>query len=401
MVHMLTNLVVHNFKSLAKLDLPIYDLNILIGPNNSGKTSVFQTLAFLKQSINGLNFNGPLVNLGSFDELIFKHDEKRELFISFSIKPRRRNAEWSQLLCTLEIARDQEGVPILRTANVYDQHEQLIAAFDSRRQSTVEIRGFIPFLRPGVPSEHRVDINAAATLIQKELLEYLYYISSSRGSVQRGEPLDHRYSDRPSDVGVKGEKTMQVLAHIRDNEQYAEVLSKFNNWASHFGIENVIASLSRGPTYELKGRNRMIDVQSNVIDTGFGLNQLIPVILQCFYAKKGSLVLIEQPEAHLHPKAQADITDMLIDVVNYGNSVMVETHSEHILLRLQRRVAEKQISPERIGIHYFEQMPDGTQVRNISIDKSGNFSGNIPPGFFEEGFQEAYAHLKAMKTSRD
>jgi predicted ATPase len=80
---------------------------------------------------------------------------------------------------------------------------------------------------------------------------------------------------------------------------------------------------------------------------------------------------------------------------------MVETHSEHILLRLQRRVAEKKIDPGRVGVYYFDQTPDGTIMRNVSFDESGNFSGEIPEGFFEEGFKEALARLKALKPSRD
>jgi hypothetical protein len=421
---MLTDLCIENFKSLRKLELQIKDLTILIGPNNSGKTSVFQTLALLKQSVRGLNFYGNLVRLGTFDEVIFKHDPSHRLYISFNVdsKPKEEEplSDVGTLSCNICITRGEDGAPTLQHAEVIGQYAEVVAQkrmliaayplsdksrFEELRKRNIDgdIQGFIPFLVSRVSPEDPIVgySRRARDMITEQLSNYLQYVSSSRGIMQRNEPLDSRYSDRPNDVGVNGEKTMQILAYIRDDQYFAEVLNRFSYWASQFGLDNIIAKIARGPRYELIGRNKNMDVQSNVVDVGFGLNQLFPVILQCFYASKGSLVMIEQPEAHLHPKAQALIADFLIDVVNYGNRVMVETHSEHILLRLQRRVAEKRIDPQRIGIYYFEQTSNGTVVHNIAIDKLGNFSGDIPQGFFEEGFQEAIAHLKALGPSRD
>jgi predicted ATPase len=142
-------------------------------------------------------------------------------------------------------------------------------------------------------------------------------------------------------------------------------------------------------------------VQSNIIDIGFGLNQLIPIILQCFIAPKGSLILIEQPEAHLHPRAQVELADFLVDVVNFGNRVVVETHSEHLLLRLQTRMAEKKIAPENVKIHYFDLTKSGTKITNMKIDEKGYFIEPIPEGFFEEGFRETLAHIKASQPISD
>lgn len=128
---------------------------------------------------------------------------------------------------------------------------------------------------------------------------------------------------------------------------------------------------------------------------------MFSVIVQCFYAPKGSIIMIEQPEAHLHPRYQADIADLLIDVVKYGNNVIVETHSEHLLLRLQRRIAEKKIPHERVSISYFDLCEKGTSTSKLKMDENGYFVKPIPEGFFEEGFQEALAHIKAVHTQGD
>lgn len=85
-------------------------------------------------------------------------------------------------------------------------------------------------------------------------------------------------------------------------------------------------------------------------DVGFGISQVLPVLVQCFYAPEGSIILIEQPEIHLHPNAQSTLADVMIDVINSKENgtdrdiqLVIETHSEHFLRRLQRRIAEDMV----------------------------------------------------------
>jgi predicted ATPase len=202
-------------------------------------------------------------------------------------------------------------------------------------------------------------------------------------------------------VGKLGENTIPVLAHIQNDEEYSECMERIHFWQKKFGLTESVASLVGGkgaPSYSLRVKNETTKVQSSIADVGFGINQLFPVIVQCFYAPKGSLILVEQPEAHLHPRYQADVADFLIDVVDYGNSVVVETHSEHLLLRLQRRIAEKKLSPKYVNIHYFDLDSKGTKPLAMQIDENGYFVGKIPEGFFEEGFREAFSHIQALQN---
>jgi predicted ATPase len=262
------------------------------------------------------------------------------------------------------------------------------------------LQGFLPFLSSG---ESRV-IEAhegIRELVSEEFSKHLYYISSKRGLTSRSEGVDQRFSRRPDNVGVNGEDIVPVLAYIKDDASYAEVVEKINHWLEKFGLTKAAANIVDGPAYSLKLTNKKTLVQSSVLDIGFGVNQLLPVIVQCFYAPAGSLIMIEQPEAHLHPKAQANITDFLIDVVKSGKRVLVETHSEHLLLRLQRRVAEGSLDPSRVNICYFDQTSEETKKTDIRIDNKGYFIEPIPEGFFEEGFQEALGHLKAAGSSSD
>jgi predicted ATPase len=108
-------------------------------------------------------------------------------------------------------------------------------------------------------------------------------------------------------------------------------------------------------------------------------------------------LLIEQPEIHLHPKAQATLGDLLMEVVKAGDrQVIVETHSEHLLARIQRRIAEQKFSHEQVAIYYFEPTPSGTKIHRLELDEYGQLVEPIPEGFFEEGLEEALAHMKAV-----
>lgn len=133
----------------------------------------------------------------------------------------------------------------------------------------------------------------------------------------------------------------------------------------------------------------------NLSDVGFGVSQILPIIVQGFYADDDSLILIEQPEIHLHPKLQAEMGNLLVEIAKSGKQLIIETHSEHLLLRLQRLVAEGRLSNDNLAIYYFKYGSAGTKIQRISIDKFGQFE-NWPKGFFEEDIEESFAITEAM-----
>ena len=119
------------------------------------------------------------------------------------------------------------------------------------------------------------------------------------------------------------------------------------------------------------------------MDVGFGVSQVFPLLVQCYYVPDGGIIILEQPEAHLHPKVQADLADVFIDVVNNRNvQIIFESHSEHILHRLMRRIAEAENISEKDIALYFCKMNDGTSaIEKLKVDEYGNIS-NWPQGFF-------------------
>lgn len=293
-----------------------------------------------------------------------------------------------------------------RRLKLKDKNIEHTKTFDIQseiKDVSFSFHGLIPKAESG-SSLGMDEYNQVYNEIVNELKNHLYFLTANRGTHTRSEVVDERFLHRPKDVGIFGELTIPVLSHIQHDDDYLETMNKIHYWADEFGLTGIVTRLVEGakkPGQSLKVVNKKTRVQSNIVDTGFGLNQLIPIIVQCFYAPKGSLIVIEQPEAHLHPRAQAKLVDFFIDVVKFGNKILVETHSEHLLLRLQTRVAENKIAPNIITVHYFEQIEKGTKITNMKINQKGFFESPIPKGFFEEGFNEALAHLKASQPKSE
>jgi len=115
---------------------------------------------------------------------------------------------------------------------------------------------------------------------------------------------------------------------------------------------------------------------------GIGVSQVLPVLVLCYYVPEGSTIILEQPELHLHPSVQAGLADVFIDVIKHRNvQILLESHSEHLLRRLQRRVAEEAFSPEDAAL-YFCEVDDGeSKLTALEIDMFGNIR-NWPDDFF-------------------
>lgn len=129
----------------------------------------------------------------------------------------------------------------------------------------------------------------------------------------------------------------------------------------------------------------------NLPDVGFGISQVLPVLTQCFYAPPGSIIIMEQPEIHLHPCAQAALADVMIDAVRSRErrqprniQLIIETHSEHFLRRLQRRIAEEKIPEEKVAAYFADASSSPARLDPLEIDPYGNIQ-NWPKDFFGDG----------------
>ena len=133
-----------------------------------------------------------------------------------------------------------------------------------------------------------------------------------------------------------------------------------------------------------------------ITDVGFGVSQILPVLTLCYYVPEGSVVILEQPEIHLHPSVQAGLADVFVDAIKQRHiQIVLESHSEHLLQRLQRRIAEESLDVKDTALYFCAAHNGASSLTALDVDLFGNIL-NWPPGFFGDQFGEIAAMQKAV-----
>ena len=147
--------------------------------------------------------------------------------------------------------------------------------------------------------------------------------------------------------------------------------------------------------YELRVRQSSSSPEVLITDVGFGVSQILPVLTLCYYASPKSIIILEQPEIHLHPAVQAGLADVFIDAIkNRGVQIILESHSEHLLRRLQRRLAEEQLLPQDVALYFTSMVEGESQREELQVDTYGNIN-NWPANFFGDEMGDLVAMTEA------
>ena len=231
-------------------------------------------------------------------------------------------------------------------------------------------------------------------------MDAIFYLGPLREFPQR----DYLWArSRPKDVGPRGDQSIDAILAATEagemrNRKSKAVLKPFQAmiayWLKEMGliydfkVDEIAAGSNR---WQAKIQVRKGGTEVLLTDVGFGVSQVLPVITLLQYVPEGSTVILEQPEIHLHPLAQANLADAIVNAAQHRNvQVILESHSEHLLLRLQRRVAEGAISSDDLRL-YFCDAPDGVSVLNpLELDLLGTIA-NWPTHFMGDSFGETYA----------
>jgi energy-coupling factor transporter ATP-binding protein EcfA2 len=432
---MITRLQIENFKSWRRADLPFGKLTAFFGANSSGKTSILQLLLLLRQTVEAPDPSMPLflgdrrslADLGTFYDLIHQHDLQKVLRwqLEWQIKPRTlfEISDIERVEQMVEIGWEgggQVGRMVVRSMSYrFDKHRILYR----REGKRYEIESDPPPLlkrSPGRPPVHkepikcygfpesvRVAFQNAEPLFElahelTELAQRIYYIGPLREYPQR----QYLWSGaEPSDVGSRGENTIAALLASRRQGKtiprsrptktveaaVAEQLKKLGLIQS-LDVREVVEG-SR--LYEVKVRLNERSAEVSLADVGFGISQALPVITLCYFVPKDSIVILEQPEIHLHPAVQMGLADTLIDAIQRNNiQIILESHSEHLLTRLQRRIAEGKLSHSEVKLYFCQFDGQKSIAEPLELDEYGNIS-NWPPDFFGDMLGEAIEAQKA------
>ena len=482
---MITEYQIANFKAFGSPQtLPIRPITLIFGPNSSGKSSIFQSLLMLKQTMEesrgqetSLLFKGDLVDLGSYREFVHCH----ELHRAFSFKatmsmPKKIEEAFgdaiikSERISDLGFLSDLEelidfnriglGVSfltkksenrtfvskisgffgddinpilifemdhlknyknyILKKINskhyywqtywkkIKKENEKFARDFIRKKRYTLELNNFCPMKSMGTGINEKLNdwleefdlslfLLAASHMFHRFLKEILY-LGPLRENPERYFGFSGR---RTRYVGKTGKFVPDLL--ISDKE----LKTRVNNWFKKLiGYEIKISSLTDPDTevhelFAMRLRDKN-GIHVALTDVGFGVSQVLPVIVQSVVSQ-GKTILIEQPEYHLHPRLQAELGDMFIESAlgEQKNTFLIETHSEHLILRIMRRMRETfegrlpegmpPVKPEDVAVVYVEKDGDQSIIREMPLNDRGELVKAWPGGFFEEGFREVMA----------
>ncbi|MBI5178404.1 MAG: DUF3696 domain-containing protein [Nitrospinae bacterium] len=455
---MLTSLEIKNFKSWKSTEkIRTAPITGFFGANSSGKTSLIQLLLLLKQTVESSDRLQPLnlgdekspVELGTFKDIVHKHSIQEALQWEIAWKPsqpiepadpaKKETPLFSitelgfRAKVSQRVHQEKSGrVEVNSMSYFFNNHEfGMHPKKEKEGEYDLYNPNSFPFLRTqgrpwplpppskcyGFPDQVRAYFQNAEFLSHLELefeklFRNIYYLGPLREYPQR------QYSwggMKPTDMGRRGEKVVDALLASREygrkislgkGKKQKTVEEYVAFWLKELGLIHsfkVKPIADDSKLYRVLVKKTPDSAEVLITDVGFGVSQILPVLVLCFYVPEGSTVILEQPEIHLHPSVQAGLADVFIDAIEKRRiQIILESHSEHLLRRLQRRIAEQQLPNDSAAL-YFCRMDNGeSKLSHLDVDMFGTIN-NWPKDFFGDEFGEmaaiTEARMKRQKVS--
>ncbi len=377
---MLERIDLRHFKCFELLKLPLRPLNLLSGVNASGKSSVLQALVLLHQTIrehewsSRLILNGSTIRLGTVADLIDQVHGQRTCSIALIDDGTEYGWEFvgDRTEMSLSVAR-------VRAGDIKEDQPEL--------------------LRRLLPSAFDQDLADTGVMWASSLparLSGLTYLTAERIGPRETYPLED--PQHATIVGARGEHAVSMLFSHSDSRVASglaitgvppTMLRQIEARMSAFfpGCELTVQKIPQTNAVMLGLRtSRSVDFQ-RPIHVGFGLTQVLPIVVAALSAKRDDLLLIENPEVHLHPAGQATMGEFLAEIAAAGVQILLETHSDHVLNGIRRAVKKRIVPPADVALHFFqprhEQRDAVPQVVSPRLDTSGGID-TWPNGFFDQ-----------------
>ena len=422
---MITHIRMKNFKSWKDSgEVKLAPLTGFFGTNSSGKSSLLQMLLLLKQTAERsdtgevifLGNEGSLVNLGKFYEVIHEHQPDRGLHLE--IKGRLSHSFPTLHITPFQtmhfafdtVIRENEGNPTLEHFQYKSLSSDTKIAWkdnnifiDSGNSIRIHIQNCYGLVSPG--KSDILKILTAFSSVFEELFSHVYYLGPVRARPKRHY---HWEGSHPEDIGRWGDKAIDALLSarvdkltIQREEQDIPIEDRISEWLRDMDLAHSFLLERTGPRsgkdYDVRIQKSEHGTNVTLADMGYGLSQFLPVLILCYYAPEGSTLILEQPGIHLHPKVQSELADLLIEVVTERNlQILIESHSEHLLNRLQRRIAEEKISADQTALYFCRNDEGVSTIDRLKMDEFGNIT-NWPPKFFGDEMGDLLAMTKAQR----
>jgi predicted ATPase len=427
----IVEILVAGFKSISEEQrIEIRPLTILAGANSSGKSSMMQPLLLLKQTLEAsydpgtLLLNGPNVKFTSADQLLSRIDKGLSLG-SFQVGMRvntgesfltnfRKEHKMGFRIDQMEISNksgkyllwpEMNHAQIIKTRITAGKSfsEETPEGFGEGRWEIKRARCFLELAWVARrPDGLEFSVAEHTAGLWEGIIPEVIHLPGLRGNPERTYPVTAVGSSYP---GTFEKYTASVISEWMDeseatlNELSHELqLMRLAGGISADRVNDVQIELQVGRLPDVSPTRR--EDRVNIADVGLGVSQTLPVLVGLHAAKPNTLVYVEQPETHLHPRAQFILAQVLASAANRGVRVVVETHSSVLLLGVQTLVAEGHLSPDKVKLHWFQRQPDGrTVVNSADMDEAGAF-GDWPEDFDEVSLQTQSRYLDAAGARR-
>jgi predicted ATPase len=358
---MIRQVKIENFKSHKHTELELSNLTILCGANSSGKSSVIQAMLLLRESFHKYKFDyldlkTDSVNIGTAKEALYQFSEKDKF--TFQINDLKFNF----------IAKDLTKTLIKKSSHKIDFQLVKKESLFSKNKNCQFISAFRLGPQVSYPKNDKLNINNQ--------------ISDKEGKAEN--VIQFLYK----------EMRYKVISEICIPEQDTDLFAQVTAWERKIssGV-NVIVKDNGNLDYELKyqfNTDKGRTDEFNAFNVGFGLTYALPVIVAILSASKGAILFIENPEAHLHPKGQAKLAELIALAAQAGIQIVIETHSDHIIngILVQCKKFElknKGIDRNNVKLYYFGEMDAlyFSKYEKIEIQKGGKIDKQ-PEGFFDQ-----------------
>ena len=318
---MLSRVTIQNFKSIGEpgVDLELKPLTFLVGPNGGGKSSILDAITLVSQR--GISQAG-FFSFSKLEDLHFRH-ESNTLSIYIDV---------------FSLSGDGDGFTFFHTS--------------STNSASV----------PGLPDE------IASAFFQK-----VYPIRATRGNLEDAEfPIEATW------IWGNGEHTLEILGQLPDS-RYRPQRKLIRKWASRFGLSDVAATLANRNQIKGSYADDELDTPLNLSLASSGSRQVLPIIVQLFWAEPESIIMIEEPEISLHPQAQIDAMEMFAEAIKEDKQIIATTHGLFMIQAIGYAIQKGWLEPGQIAVYHVEKKKDtGTIAKRLPLNKRGYIKGWIP-----------------------
>jgi len=356
---MIKHIEIQNFKSLKKVSVSQKNLNLLMGLNGMGKSSFVQMLLLLMQSDKLeqriLDLNGLLVQIGQGRDALYQFAEEEKIVFELTLEGQPKY-NWK-----FAYQKDKEK---LNAENGYTKDQMIFF-----RKATKRFQ-YISAERIGPKDIYEASSVVVADKKQLGLLgEYAAYY-----------------------INVFGQE-YNVLEKLRHSDAKAtNLLAQINAW-----MNEISPGISLNTKYVPEVNKVILDYQFDLINdktnsfrpknVGFGISYVLPIVLALLTAEEGKIIVIENPESHIHPRGQAELGKLISLAASVGAQLFVETHSDHILNGIRVAVKDSQIDRNKVNVMFFDKITTEkeqfSKVKQIKIDKNGELN-EYPKHFLDE-----------------